>query len=277
MSLKRVEDFNKVLPILELYTAVQSEGSRQGYPTVVIRTTGCTHRCWFGEGGWCDSWQTSIHPEKGEYTFNKIVEMYDKHPYIKEMMLTGGSPTMHPAIVNELTNFAKERGIVITIETEGSHYLETDHPIDLLSISPKFSNSIPALGVLTPQGKEVDDRMIKTHNRLRLNIDAIAQSIVYHKDFHLKPVIDKDLSMLPEFEQFTEDLTDALFELKYNNFETRDEVFAFVRDKVWCMPAGDDREPLFESYPVVMNMCRDKGYKFTGRAHIMAFSKQRYV
>ena len=277
MSLKRVEDFNKVLPILELYTAVQSEGSRQGYPTVVIRTTGCTHRCWFGEGGWCDSWQTSIHPEKGEYTFNKIVEMYDKHPYIKEMMLTGGSPTMHPAIVNELTNFAKERGIVITIETEGSHYLETDHPIDLLSISPKFSNSIPALGVLTPQGKEVDERMIKTHNRLRLNIDAIAQSIVYHKDFHLKPVIDKDLSMLPEFEQFTEDLTDALFELKYNNFETRDEVFAFVRDKVWCMPAGDDREPLFESYPVVMNMCRDKGYKFTGRAHIMAFSKQRYV
>ena len=277
MSLKRVEDFNKVLPILELYTAVQSEGSRQGYPTVVIRTTGCTHRCWFGEGGWCDSWQTSIHPEKGEYTFNKIVEMYDKHPYIKEMMLTGGSPTMHPAIVNELTNFAKERDIVITIETEGSHYLETDHPIDLLSISPKFSNSIPALGVLTPQGKEVDDRMIKTHNRLRLNIDAIAQSIVYHKDFHLKPVIDKDLSMLPEFEQFTEDLTDALFELKYNNFETRDEVFIFVRDKVWCMPAGDDREPLFESYPVVMNMCRDKGYKFTGRAHIMAFSKQRYV
>ena len=277
MSLKRVEDFNKVLPILELYTAVQSEGSRQGYPTVVIRTTGCTHRCWFGEGGWCDSWQTSIHPEKGEYTFNKIVEMYDKHPYIKEMMLTGGSPTMHPALVNELTNFAKERGIVITIETEGSHYLETDHPIDLLSISPKFSNSIPALGVLTPQGKEVDERMIKTHNRLRLNIDAIAQSIVYHKDFHLKPVIDKDLSMLAEFEQFTEDLTDALFELKYNNFETRDEVFAFVRDKVWCMPAGDDREPLFESYPVVMNMCRDKGYKFTGRAHIMAFSKQRYV
>ena len=277
MSLKRVEDFNKVLPILELYTAVQSEGSRQGYPTVVIRTTGCTHRCWFGEGGWCDSWQTSIHPEKGEYTFNKIVEMYDKHPYIKEMMLTGGSPTMHPAIVNELTNFAKERDIVITIETEGSHYLETDHPIDLLSISPKFSNSIPALGVLTPQGKEVDDRMIKTHNRLRLNIDAIAQSIVYHKDFHLKPVIDKDLSMLAEFEQFTEDLTDALFELKYSNFETRDEVFTFVRDKVWCMPAGDDREPLFESYPVVMNMCRDKGYKFTGRAHIMAFSKQRYV
>ena len=54
-QLKRIEDYDKNLPIVEVYTAVQSEGSRAGYPTVVIRTTGCTHRCYFGEGGWCDS------------------------------------------------------------------------------------------------------------------------------------------------------------------------------------------------------------------------------
>ena len=59
-QLKRVTDYEKNLPIVEIYTAVQSEGSRAGYPTVVIRTTGCTHRCYFGEGGWCDSWYTSI-------------------------------------------------------------------------------------------------------------------------------------------------------------------------------------------------------------------------
>ena len=60
-QLKRIEDYQKTLGVLELYTAVQSEGSRQGRPTVAVRTTGCTHRCWFGEGGWCDSWYTSIH------------------------------------------------------------------------------------------------------------------------------------------------------------------------------------------------------------------------
>ena len=37
-QLKRIEDYNKTLPVLEVYTAVQSEGSRQGYPTIVIRT-----------------------------------------------------------------------------------------------------------------------------------------------------------------------------------------------------------------------------------------------
>jgi organic radical activating enzyme len=68
------------------------------------------------------------------------------------MMLTGGSPTMHPSIVNELTHFANERGILITIETEGSHYLETDFPIGLISLSPKFSNSVPVVGAITPAG-----------------------------------------------------------------------------------------------------------------------------
>jgi 7-carboxy-7-deazaguanine synthase len=52
---KRIKDYDKVLPINELYRCVQSEGSRFGRPTIAIRVTGCTHRCYFGEGGWCDS------------------------------------------------------------------------------------------------------------------------------------------------------------------------------------------------------------------------------
>ena len=258
MSLGRIEDYNKKLPIVEIYTAVQSEGSRQGYPTIVIRTTGCTHRCYFGEGGWCDSWYTSIHPEKGKYCFQDIIDMYDANPHISEMMLTGGSPTMHGKLVNELTHLANERGIFVTIENEGSHFLPTDYPIDLLSISPKFSNSIPKLGVETPEGKIVDERMIKQHNKFRLNKEAIKKSIEYHKDYHIKPVLDKDLNIYGEVWKF-------LNEMEIPN------------EKVWMMPAGDTREALFESYPVVMDFCRDKGYRFTGRAHIMAFNDQREV
>ena len=257
-KLKRIGDYQKTLPVLELYTAVQSEGSRQGYPTIVVRTTGCTHRCYFGEGGWCDSWYTSIHPEKGTYNFQDIIDMYDEHPHIKEMMLTGGSPTMHPALVNELTHFAHDREIFITIETEGSHFLPTDYPINLLSISPKFSNSIPVVGAVTPQGETVDERMVKKHNSKRMNIEAIRQSIDYHSDYHIKPVIDKDLSMVPEVDELVEKLN-------------------VPAEKIWAMPAGDDRESLFESYPVVMNFVRDKGWRFTGRSHIMAFNTERCV
>ena len=164
MPNKRIEDYTKTLPIVEVYRCVQSEGSRFGRPTIAVRTTGCTHRCWFGEGGWCDSWYTSIHPEKGTFTFNDIINIYDENPHVKEMMLTGGSPTMHPALVNELTHFANERGILITIETEGSHFVETDYPLGLISLSPKFSNSVPDVGITTPGGKVVDERFVKQHN-----------------------------------------------------------------------------------------------------------------
>ena len=263
MSLGRIEDYDKNLPIVEIYTAVQSEGSRAGYPTVVIRTTGCTHRCYFGEGGWCDSWYTSIHPEKGKWSFNDIIKMYDENPHISEMMLTGGSPTMHPKLVNELTHFANERGIFITIETEGSHYLETDYPINLLSISPKFSNSVPKEGAILPNGQVLEGRraegMIKTHNKFRLNYEAMKKSIAYHSDYHIKPVWDgKDENALLEILECI------------NTLEV-------PKEKVWFMPAGDSREALYKSYPILFDWVRDNGFRMTWRPHIIAFEDQREV
>jgi 7-carboxy-7-deazaguanine synthase len=254
----RIEDYNKTLPIVELYRCVQSEGSRFGRPTIAVRTTGCTHRCYFGEGGWCDSWYTSIHPEKGTFNFNDIIRIYDENPHIKEMMLTGGSPTMHPALVNELTHFAHERDILITIETEGSHFVPTDYPLGLLSISPKFSNSVPVLGVLTPQGKVVDQKMIDLHNKNRLDILAIRQMMDYHTDYHYKPVWDGTEKNLLQIETFRLSL-------------------GIPKDKTYIMPAGDTREELVKMYPIVFDMCAEKGYNMTGRDHIIAFDTRRMV
>ena len=257
-KLKRIEDYNKVLPVLEVYRCVQSEGSRFGRPTIAVRTTGCTHRCYFGEGGWCDSWYTSIHPEKGTFTFNDIIKIYDDNPHVSEMMLTGGSPTMHPALVNEITHFAKERGILVTIETEGSHFLETDYPLDLISLSPKFSNSVPVLGAITPNGAVADERMIKMHNRLRLNKEAIRKTIDYHKDYHFKPVWDGTEENLDEIEAFRIEML-------------------IPKHKTFIMPAGDTRETLINMYPKVFELCAEHGYNMTGRDHIIAFNTERGV
>jgi 7-carboxy-7-deazaguanine synthase len=256
--MKRITDYNKILPINELYRAIQAEGSRFGQPTIIVRTTGCTHRCWFGSGGWCDAWRNSIHPEKGTFTFNDIIAIYDANPHIKEMMLTGGSPTMHPALVNELTHFAKDRDILITIETEGSHFIETDYPIGLISLSPKFSNSIPVIGELTPQGKVTDQRMIDQHNKFRMNLTAMHAMITTHTDYHFKPVWDgtpENLKEIEEVRQFLE----------------------IPKDKTYIMPAGDTREELIKMYPIVFEMCAEKGYNMTGRDHIIAYDQDRFV
>jgi 7-carboxy-7-deazaguanine synthase len=255
---KRIEDYNKVLPVLEVYRCVQSEGSRFGRPTIAIRTTGCTHRCYFGEGGWCDSWYTSIHPEKGIFTFQDIINIYDENPQVKEMMLTGGSPTMHPALVNELTHFANERGIIITIETEGSHYIETDYPINLLSLSPKFSNSVPVVGAVTPGGKVVDQKFVDTHNRKRLNTTAIKQMIEFHSDYHYKPVWDGTQKNLDEIEAYRVEL-------------------GIPKEKTYIMPAGDTRETLIKMYSLVFEMVAEHGYNMTGRDHIIAYNTERGV
>ena len=173
-------------------------------------------------------------------------------------MLTGGSPTMHPALVNELTHFAHERGILITIETEGSHFLETDYPIGLVSLSPKFSNSVPVVGVSTPNGAEVTEKMVQTHNRLRLNTEAIRKTISYHTDYHYKPVWDGTDSGLAEIEDYRVEL-------------------GIPKDKTFVMPAGDTREELVKMYPIVFEMVAEHGYNMTGRDHIIAYDTERGV
>ena len=165
---------------------------------------------------------------------------------------------MHPKLVNELTHFAHERNIFITIETEGSHFLPTDYPINLISFSPKFSNSVPVVGAVTPAGKGVDERFIQVHNRKRLNTESIKKMIEFHSDYYYKPVWDGTDKNLKEIEAYRVELN-------------------IPKNKTYVMPAGDNREQLIKMYPLVFNMCAEHGYNMTGRDHIIAFDTQRMV
>jgi 7-carboxy-7-deazaguanine synthase len=147
---------------------------------------------------------------------------------------------------------------LLLLKRKVSHFVATDYPIHLLSISPKFSNSVPVVGVSTPQGSIVDEKMVNQHNKLRLNYEAIAQMIEYHTDFHYKPVWDGTEENLKEIEDFR---------LKMN----------IPKDKTYIMPAGDSREELIKMYPLVFEMCAEKGYNMTGRDHIIAYDKARFV
>lgn len=275
-------DYNKIQPILELYGPVpQSEGKLAGIPHLVVRTTGCTHRCKFKDGGWCDTWYTSIHPQKGKYTLQNIKDFFEKHNETNHLMLTGGSPTMHPELCNEIITLFKEIHIssiqttdmlgnpffqnsisngIVTIETEGSHFIKTDYKIDLVSISPKFSNTIPNLGDITPEGKEVDEKFIEQHNKYRVNREAIKQMIEYHTDYQFKPVcnpIQDPLGWL-EIEQFRQEMN-------------------IPKSKTWVMPPGGNREAILKALPDVLNFCGDNNYCFAGRDHILAFGDKREV
>jgi len=274
-------DYNKIQPVLELYRAVQSEGSKAGIPHIILRTTGCTHRCWFGEGGWCDSFYTSIHPEKGTFTLNQIKDYFEKNKDINHLMITGGSPTMHPELIDEIVTLFKEihcdkeaRDLIfagdlpkyllakgfVTLETEGSHFIRTKYKIDLISLSPKFSNSVPKLGIQTPGGKTVDQKFIDQHNKYRLIKTNIKDLIKYHTDYHFKPVCNP--IEMPEI---------------WNEIEAFRIEMDIPKSKTWIMPPGDTKEEIIRTMPMVIDFCSKNGYCYSGRDHIIAFDKQRCV
>ena len=119
-------------------------------------------------------------------------------------------------------------------------------------------NSIPQIGVLTPQGQEVDVKMEAQHNKFRLNVPAMKKMIEYHTDYHYKPVWDGTDLNLQEIELFRITL-------------------GIPKDKTYIMPAGDTREELIKMYPIVFEMCAERGYNMTGRDHIIAYDTKRGV
>ena len=99
-------NYQKLQPIGELYTCLQGEGKYIGIPHILIRVSGCRLRCQF-ENSFCDTPYASWKPEKGKFTLDDIVEFYKNNPRIKYTMITGGGPTIHPKLLQELCIIGK--------------------------------------------------------------------------------------------------------------------------------------------------------------------------
>ena len=91
----------------------------------------------------------------------------------RHVVLTGGEPMLAPGIA-ELSHRLRERGMHITVETAGTVYAPV--ACDLMSISPKLSNSTPE-GVFRAQ-----------HERLRIQPEVLRRLIADY-DYQLKFVI----------------------------------------------------------------------------------------
>ena len=114
-------------------------------------------------------------------------------------MITGGGPTSHPEMLQELCKIGKHYDNYITIETEGSEYVSTEG--DLISLSPKLSNSTPRPGTVMPfSGKVVTEKHKERHEKWRCNYDAMKMLIDVHPDYQLKPVISNKKDIIEEFE-----------------------------------------------------------------------------
>ena len=248
-------DYNKVQPLGETYTCLQGEGKYIGIPHILIRVTGCRLRCQFSNS-FCDTPYASWKPEKGKFTLNDIVKFYEDNPHIKYTMITGGGPTLHPELLKELCVIGKKYNHTITIETEGSEFVQTRG--DFISLSPKLSNSTPRPGTwMVWAHREVTEKDKEQHEKWRCNYDAMQQLIDNHLDYQLKPVISNE-----------EDLVEV---------KELQKILGVPNDRVWLMPEGLVEEQLNERRRWLMELCTREGYNFTDRLHIIAYGDKRGV
>ncbi len=158
----RVDPGDAIL-ISETFTSIQGEGALAGVPSWFCRFSGCNLRC-----VWCDTPYASWRPEGKKRSVDDLVaEAVAAGP--RHAVITGGEPMLFGAVV-PLCDRLRAAGMHVTIETAGT--IDRDVPFDLMSISPKLSNSTPRGDPRDPGGAWAD-----RHEARRID-PAVLQSLL---------------------------------------------------------------------------------------------------
>lgn len=112
----------------EIFYSLQGEGRYTGTPAVFVRLAGCNMRCWF-----CDTDFTSFT----EMSEAEIVAEVSKYP-CRYVVITGGEPTLQ--LTTSLVKLMHDKGLYVMMETNGTHPLPDDCPIDWITCSPKLED-----------------------------------------------------------------------------------------------------------------------------------------
>jgi len=224
--------------VAEIFHSIQGEGLLAGVPSAFVRASGCNLRC-----VWCDTPYASWAPEGPVVSVAQIVERIAAYP-TRHVVLTGGEP-MIMADAGELTRRLRAGGYHITIETAGTVWAEV--VCDLASVSPKLANS-------TPVDRD-GGRFAEGHERKRINVEVVRR-FMERFDYQLKFVVTEP-GDLAEIDELVGRIGD-------------------VRpDRVLLMPEGVDRESLDAKAGWVADICKDRGFRYCPRLHIMMYGNVR--
>jgi len=222
--------------VSEIFYSLQGEGFLVGVPSVFVRLAGCSLRC-----RWCDTKYAWDEAAGAYYSVERIVRTVRRWP-CNFVVVTGGEPMINPDLATksdlpELANALKACDKHITIETAGIAFVP-DMPCDLMSISPKLSNSTPA-----------EPQLAAMHEDSRLDI-AVLRELIDNYSYQLKFVVDTQAD-LAEIQQTIEEV---------GNVDTA---------KVMLMPQAKTRDELLAKSPMVAEMCKKAGFAFCQRLQLL--------
>ncbi len=223
--------------ISETFLSIQGEGLLAGTPSFFIRTSGCNLRC-----RWCDTPYASWHPEGDRRSISDLVAEAQAGP-ATHVVVTGGEPLLQRE-VGDLTEGLRDAGLHVTVETAGT--LDPVFYCDLLSVSPKTSNSDPEGGYGS------------RHRRLRTDLEPLRRLLARFAEYQLKFVV-----------QGGDDMPEIL--------ELVHALDSVPRDRVVLMPEGRSSAELAARAAEVTALCIEHGFRYTPRLQFDLFGGGRGV
>jgi len=230
--------------VLEIYQSKQGEGLLTGHYSVFVRTLGCNLSCRFCDTSYAQSIVDDDDEEIGadlspEEIVGRVLLLDLPH-----VVLTGGEPMLSPEIV-ELTKLLHENDYQITIETAGT----VDAPVycDLMSISPKLSNSTPL--------PNAPDELIRRHEENRSQPDVV-QHLINKYNYQIKFVVDTP----DDFQEIN------VYLKQFQNV---------IPNRVLLMPQAIDVPSMTEKAEWIMPFCEEQGYQYCPRMQIVWYGNTR--
>ncbi len=225
------------MKISELFFSIQGEGELTGVPSVFVRTSGCNLRC-----RWCDTKYASWKPEGENVTINDLLDKVCSYP-ARHVVISGGEPMIAKGI-KEFTHLLKESGKHITIETAGT-VSPNGIQCDLASLSPKLSDS-------TPKEGEINKEWIDRHESKRLDYGILSEWVNSY-NFQLKFVVSR--------EEEIKEIQNVISRIEGK----------ILPQKVLLMPEGIDPDTLRSRYDLLIDLCKENGYRLCHRLQIDLF------
>lgn len=219
--------------VSEVFASIQGEGGLTGTPSVFVRTSGCNLRC-----RWCDTPETSWNPSGEMRGVASVVQEILRHD-LTHVVLTGGEPLIARGVSELVPHLSAHH---LTVETAGTVEPPFDAPVDLWSISPKLSGSVP------------DGRFRLRHEARRWRPD-IVRALMQHGPYQLKFVVGRPEEI--------DEVARCVDELRANP------------SCVMLMPEGTTSARLDEVSQWLVPACISRGWRFTDRLHIRLFGHTR--
>ncbi|RKY11593.1 MAG: radical SAM protein [Planctomycetota bacterium] len=220
----------------EIFYSLQAEGGLAGVPSVFVRLAGCPLRC-----RWCDTKYAWSESEGTEYTAEQVKDKIESYP-AKHLIITGGEPMTKPGL-SELLEVLDSENLHITIETSGIKFVP-DLPCDLMSISPKLSNSTPA-----------EPDLALAHEKMRFDLPAL-QRLIDNYRYQLKFVVDGP----DDIDQIKECLT---------NLENVN------RGNAYLMPQAERLDEYLAKSKMTAKLCKQTGLRFSPRLQVLLWDNER--